>query len=72
MADSAGSQSDRNITWYSGLVSADDRRALLGQRGCVVWLTGLSGSGKSTIAHGLERRRLSGTRISGAWAKWRL
>ena len=44
----------KNITWHGGEVSAADRAALLGQRGCVVWLTGLSGSGKSTIARRLE------------------
>ena len=43
-----------NITWHGGQVSATDRGGLLGQRGCVVWLTGLSGSGKSTIARSLE------------------
>jgi adenylylsulfate kinase len=43
-----------NITWHGGDVSADDRGDILGQRGCVVWLTGLSGSGKSTIARSLE------------------
>ena len=43
-----------NITWHGGEVTAVDRIALLGQRGCVVWLTGLSGSGKSTIARRLE------------------
>ena len=43
-----------NITWHGGDVSAGDRGDLLGQRGCVVWLTGLSGSGKSTIARSLE------------------
>ena len=43
-----------NITWHGGQVTAKDRAALLGQRGCVVWLTGLSGSGKSTIARSLE------------------
>ena len=43
-----------NITWHGGEVTAADRGALLDQRGCVVWLTGLSGSGKSTIARSLE------------------
>ena len=44
----------KNVTWHGGEVTAEDRAALLGQRGCVVWLTGLSGSGKSTIARRLE------------------
>ena len=48
------SMKSKNITWHGGEVSAADRAALLGQRGCVVWLTGLSGSGKSTIARRLE------------------
>ncbi|MBT3198746.1 MAG: adenylyl-sulfate kinase, partial [Phycisphaerales bacterium] len=43
-----------NITWHGGEVSVDDRAELLGQRGCVIWFTGLSGSGKSTIARCLE------------------
>ena len=43
-----------NITWHGGEVSDADRSRILGQRGCVVWLTGLSGSGKSTIARVLE------------------
>ncbi|MCO6482028.1 MAG: adenylyl-sulfate kinase [Flavobacteriales bacterium] len=38
------------------LLQRADKEALLGQRGCVVWMTGLSGSGKSTIAIALERR----------------
>jgi len=43
-----------HLTWHQGRVRATDREALLRQRGCVVWLTGLSGSGKSTIACALE------------------
>lgn len=50
---------DRNITWHESLVTSTEREALLEQRGCVVWLTGLSGSGKSTIARALERRLLA-------------
>jgi adenylylsulfate kinase len=44
-----------NVTWHRTLVSQADRRGLLKQSGCVVWLTGLSGSGKSTVACGLEK-----------------
>lgn len=44
-----------NITWHDGQVSRDDRQKLLGQRGCTIWLTGLSGSGKSTIAVAAEK-----------------
>ncbi|MEE8167122.1 MAG: adenylyl-sulfate kinase [Myxococcota bacterium] len=44
-----------NITWHEGQVSRDDRQALLAQRGCTIWLTGLSGSGKSTIAVAAEK-----------------
>jgi len=51
-----GYMSEKNLFWESGKVSHDDRRHLMGQRGLVVWLTGLSGSGKSTIAAEAERR----------------
>lgn len=43
-----------NITWHESLVSAADRERALGQKGATIWMTGLSGSGKSTIAHALE------------------
>jgi adenylyl-sulfate kinase len=47
---------DRNIRMHTGAITRRDRERLLGQRGAVVWLTGLSGSGKSTIARELETR----------------
>jgi adenylyl-sulfate kinase len=46
----------RNLTLHPGTVTPRDRERLLGQQGCVLWLTGLSGSGKSTIARALEER----------------
>jgi adenylylsulfate kinase len=45
-----------NIVWHQGAVTRDDREQLNGHKGCTVWLTGLSGSGKSTIAVDLEKR----------------
>ncbi len=46
----------KNLTWHEGQVSRTDRENLLGQRGVTIWLTGLSGSGKSTIAVAAERK----------------
>lgn len=46
---------NENIVWHPNKVSAEDRQRVLGQRGLVVWFTGLSGSGKSTIAVELEK-----------------
>lgn len=43
-----------NITWHEGHVSREDRQKLLKQQGALIWFTGLSGSGKSTIAFTLE------------------
>jgi bifunctional enzyme CysN/CysC len=44
-----------NIYWSQGKVTAVQRSSRNGHAGCVVWLTGLSASGKSTIATTLER-----------------
>src|SRR3954447_1831798 len=44
-----------NITWHGGAVARADRQRLLGQRGVTLWMTGLSGSGKSTIAVLIEQ-----------------
>ncbi|HVK40933.1 MAG TPA: sulfate adenylyltransferase subunit CysN [Phenylobacterium sp.] len=46
----------QNIHWQALDVDKNSRAALKGQRGRVVWLTGLSGSGKSTIANLVEKR----------------
>jgi len=45
-----------NIVWHRHEVSREDRERIKGHRGGVLWFTGLSGSGKSTIANALERR----------------
>ena len=49
----------KNITPHESLLSRADRREILGHGGCTVWLTGLSGSGKSTVAHEVERRLMN-------------
>ncbi|KAI5837130.1 Adenylylsulfate kinase-domain-containing protein [Morchella snyderi] len=46
-----------NITWHAGL-TREERNALRGQQGFTIWLTGLSASGKSTIATALEQHLL--------------
>ncbi|HEY7330477.1 MAG TPA: adenylyl-sulfate kinase [Gemmataceae bacterium] len=43
-----------NITWHEGHVGREERSQLLKQKGATLWFTGLSGSGKSTIAFTLE------------------
>jgi adenylylsulfate kinase len=43
-----------NITWHEGHVTREERGGLLKQKGATLWFTGLSGSGKSTIAFTLE------------------
>ncbi|MEE9591575.1 MAG: adenylyl-sulfate kinase [Thermodesulfobacteriota bacterium] len=51
-------QKSTNIKWHHGKVTKDDRIQLLKQRGIILWLTGLSGAGKSTIAVELEHALL--------------
>lgn len=40
---------------YDKMMTREDKESLLGQKGVMVWFTGLSGSGKSTVALGVER-----------------
>lgn len=65
MADSANSPlSSTNITWHEGHVSREERAGLLRQKGCTLWFTGLSGSGKSTVAFTLEHALLDQGRLA--------
>jgi len=45
---------NENIVWHKHSITREDRERLKAQRGVVLWFTGLSGSGKSTIANALE------------------
>src|ERR1700683_3002883 len=51
-------QKATNVTWHEGSVSREERQKLLNQKGVTVWMTGLSASGKSTIACILEQMLL--------------
>ena len=44
-----------NITWHEGDITRAERQKNLGHKGATIWMTGLSGSGKSTIAVALEQ-----------------
>ena len=46
----------KHITWHVSKVSVEDRAVLQRQNAVTIWLTGLSASGKSTLAYELERR----------------
>lgn len=52
-----------DVAWHASKVSTADRAKLLHQEPATVWLTGLSGSGKSTIAFELERQLMANTRL---------
>lgn len=45
----------KNIVWHDCPVTKSDRQELIKQKGCVIWITGLSGSGKSSLACALSR-----------------
>ncbi|KGN59756.1 adenylyl-sulfate kinase 3 [Cucumis sativus] len=53
-----------NIFWHNCPVGKPEREKLLNQKGCVVWITGLSGSGKSTVACSLSRELYALGKIS--------
>lgn len=53
-----------NITWHEGHVTREERSGLLKQKGATLWFTGLSGSGKSTIAFTLEHALVQRGRLA--------
>ena len=57
-------QKATNVTWHDGEITIDDRSGLLGQRGATLWFTGLSGSGKSTVAVALEKALIERGKLS--------
>jgi len=57
-------QKATNVTWQDGDVTRDDRYTILRQKGATIWFTGLSGSGKSTIAVALEKALFTRGKLS--------
>jgi adenylyl-sulfate kinase len=53
----------KNIVWHKGDIKPEDREEITGQKGLVLWFTGLSGSGKSTIAVELEKQLIADGRL---------
>ena len=53
-----------NVVWHPGHLSQAERWAAIGHRGATVWFTGLSGSGKSTVATAVEKALLGQGRPS--------
>jgi adenylylsulfate kinase len=53
-----------NITWHEGHVGREERARVLKQKGATLWFTGLSGSGKSTIAYTLEHALVQRGRLA--------
>ncbi len=49
-------QKATNVHWHDHRVSGEDRKKLKGQKGAVLWFTGLSASGKSTIANTVDHK----------------
>jgi len=49
---------NENIVWHDHHVNKDERSQLKAQKPCILWFTGLSGSGKSTIANAVESELL--------------
>ncbi len=62
MSDQSSGPKTANTVWHPSEVARDDRWKAAGGRGSTVWLTGLSGSGKSSVAVELERQLIEAGR----------
>jgi adenylylsulfate kinase len=56
MSKETGSPKSQNITWHHSIITKEDRERLLDQKGVTLWFTGLSCSGKSSLANEVEKR----------------
>ncbi|MCY3536715.1 MAG: adenylyl-sulfate kinase [Cyanobacteria bacterium MAG IRC4_bin_6] len=69
MTTSTPESTANNIVWHQATVSRRDRAALRGHGSAILWFTGLSGSGKSSLANGvngeLHRRGVAGYVLDG-------
>ncbi len=61
--DTSDEPKSKHITMTSGQITRTDRERMLQQRGYTIWLTGLSGSGKSTIGQALEQQLMTESRL---------
>ena len=57
-------QKATNVHWHEGEIQREHRHQLLGQQGATLWFTGLSGSGKSTVAVALEEELFKRGKLS--------
>ncbi len=62
MADEAAARRSPNVVWHPSELPRSERWGALGVEGMTVWFTGLSGSGKSTVATAVERQLLEAGR----------
>ena len=49
-------QKATNVTWHAHTITREDRWKLMGHKGCILWFTGLSACGKSTIANAVDSK----------------
>jgi len=54
----------KNIKWHKTGINKKEREAVLKQKGVLLWLTGLSGSGKSTIATALQKKLIKHKKLT--------